>query len=263
MASWRTVRHGSESCDGLAFGEGATAGPYLGHSEQLPELAAENLWEVVKMCKFASFVLTKDREFWSETGDSHTEIIKEHDLHEMGANGPNIVRVEISPTNKIKIWPSLKAWSYKVDQDLLPAWHDPKTTEKRTRAALLRRFKAGFKTVYASGCTALTELKADAAEYVYASGCTALTELKADAAEYVYARGCTALTELKADAAKTVYARGCTALTELKADAAKTVDASGCTALTELKADAAEYVDASGCNPKLVIKAKKGATIYR
>jgi hypothetical protein len=41
------------------------------------------------------------------------------------------------------------------------------------------------------------------------------------------------------------------------------VYASGCTALTELKADAAEYVDASGCNPKLKIKAKKGATIYR
>ncbi len=37
--------------------------------------------------------------------------------------------------------------------------------------------------VNASGCTALTELKADAAEYVDASGCTALTELKADAAE--------------------------------------------------------------------------------
>ncbi len=32
-------------------------------------------------------------------------------------------------------------------------------------------------TVYASGCTALTELKADAAEYVDARGCTALTEL--------------------------------------------------------------------------------------
>ena len=56
--------------------------------------------------------------------------------------------------------------------------------------------------------------------YVDASGCTALTELKADAAEYVYASGCTALTELKADAAKTVDASGCTALTELKADAA-------------------------------------------
>jgi hypothetical protein len=34
-----------------------------------------------------------------------------------------------------------------------------------------------------------------------------------DQAEYVYASGCTALTELKADQAKTVDASGCTALT--------------------------------------------------
>jgi len=196
------------------------------------------------MCRFASFVLTKDREFWSETTDSHTDIISEHGLNEMGASGVNIVRVEISPTNKIKKWPSLKEWAYKVDQDMLPDWHDPAITEKRTRAALQRRFKAGFKTVYASGCTALTELKADAAETVDAIGCTALTELKADAAKYVYAEGCTALTELKADAAKEVYARGCTALTELKADAAETVYA-------------------NGCSPKLVIKAPKTARIYR
>ena len=60
-------------------------------------------------------------------------------------------------------------------------------------------------TVYASGCTALTELKADAAEYVDASGCTALTELKADAAKTVDARGCTALTELKAAPDAIIY----------------------------------------------------------
>jgi hypothetical protein len=196
------------------------------------------------MCKFASFVLTKDREFWSETGDSHSDIINQNNLHEWGSLGPNVVKVEITPTDKIKKWPSLKAWKFVVDQDELPKWFDAEEIEKRTRAALLRRFKAGFKTVYASGCTALTELKADAATTVYASGCTALTELKADAANYV-------------------YASGCTALTELKADAATTVDASGCTALTELKADAANYVYASGCNPNLKIKARRGATIYR
>ena len=196
------------------------------------------------MCKFASFVLTKDREFWSESDDSHSLIISENNLHEWGALGPNIVKVEISPTNTIKKWPSLKAWKFAIDQDKLPAWADAETVEKRTRAALLRRYKKGFNTVDARGCTALTELKADAAEYVDARGCTALTELKTDAAKYVYASGCTALTELKTDAAKTVDARGCTALTELKADAAEYVYASGCTALTELKA-------------------RKGATIYR
>ena len=177
------------------------------------------------MCEFASFIITKDREFWSETDNSHTTIIRENNLHEDGPRGPNIIRVEISPTNKIKVWPSLKAWKYKVDQDILPEWHIPETTEKRARAALARRAKAGFQSVYASGCTALTELKADSAQTVYANGCTALTELKADKATYVYARGCTAL--------------------------------------TELKADKATYVDASGCTAKLVVRVKKGATVIR
>ena len=55
------------------------------------------------MCKFASFVLTKDREFWSDKSDSYEDIISKHNLHADGARGPNILRVEISPTDKIKV----------------------------------------------------------------------------------------------------------------------------------------------------------------
>src|SRR6202167_1849167 len=97
---------------------------------------------------------------------------------------------------------------------------------------------------------------------VYARGCTALREWKADAAKTVDARGCTALTELKADAAKTVDASGCTALTELKADAAEYVDASAGTALSELKADARKQVNASGCTALTELKAAPDAIIY-
>ena len=176
------------------------------------------------MCRFASFVLTKDREFYLDTSDSHSEIIAKNALNEWGARGPNIVKVEITPTDKIKKWPSLKAWRFTIDQDQLPVWADDLADlEKRARAALARRYKKGFARVDASGCTALTELKADAADYVDARGCTALTELKADAAKTVYASGCTALTELKADAAARVDASGCTALTELKARMRATV----------------------------------------
>ena len=123
------------------------------------------------MCKFASFVLTKGEEFWSDTSDSHEQIIKAHGLHADGAHGPNILRVEISPTDKIKVWPSLKAWAYRVDQDCMPEWFDAKECEKRTRAALARRYKKGFKSVDASGCTSLTSLDAGKAGYVDASGC--------------------------------------------------------------------------------------------
>ena len=154
------------------------------------------------MCKFASFVLTKDQVFYSETGDSHSNIISQNNLNEWGTHGPNIVKVEISPTDEIKTWPSLKAWAFRVDQDVLPEWADAETCEKRTRAALRRRAKKGFQTVDARGCTALKELKADAATYVDASGCTALKELKAGAAKTVYARGCTTDLKIMAKGAK-------------------------------------------------------------
>ena len=142
------------------------------------------------MCKFASFVLTKGEEFWSDKSDSHEAIIVEHGLHSDGAHGPNILRVEISPTDKIKIWPSLKAWAYRVDQDRMPEWFDALECEKRTRAALVRRYKNGFSSVYASGCTSLTTLDAGKAGSVDARRCTSLTTLDAGKAGYVYARRC-------------------------------------------------------------------------
>jgi hypothetical protein len=43
------------------------------------------------MCKFASFVLTKDREFWSETGDSHNDIIRENNLTELKADAADYI----------------------------------------------------------------------------------------------------------------------------------------------------------------------------
>ena len=138
------------------------------------------------MCKFASFVLTKDREFWSEKGDSHSEIISSNSLHEWGAKGPNIVKVEISPTDKIKKWPSLKAWKFVIDQDTLPDWFDAAQAEKRTRAALLRRFEGGFKTIDASGCTAMTTIEAPKAQTIDARGCTAKLIIKAKKGATIY-----------------------------------------------------------------------------
>ena len=236
------------------------------------------------MCKFASFVLTKDREFWSDTSDSHEQIIAENNLHADGARGPNVLRVELSPTDKIKVWPSLKAWAYKVDQDRMPEWFDAATAEKRARTALACRYRVGFTSVDASGCTSLTSLDAaNATRYVdasgctsltsldaanagavYASGCTSLTSLDAGKAGYVNASGCTSLTSLDAaNATGSVYASGCTSLTSLDAGKAGYVDANGCTSLTSLDAANARYVDASGCDPKLVIKARKGATVIK
>jgi hypothetical protein len=85
------------------------------------------------MCKFASFVLTKDRVFYSRNSSSHNDIISEHDLHEGTIGRVNIVKVEISPT---KSWADLATWSYKVDQDMMPKWFDATDCERRTREAL-------------------------------------------------------------------------------------------------------------------------------
>jgi len=92
------------------------------------------------MCSPASFVLTKDRVFWSKKSDSHEDIIEEFGLSPDGVRGPNIVRVEITPPEGDMRKP-LKEWSYRVDQDKLPPWHDAKETEKRTRAELKEWFK--------------------------------------------------------------------------------------------------------------------------
>jgi hypothetical protein len=87
------------------------------------------------MCKPASFVLTKDRVFWSMHTDSHTEIIDEYGLHEDGARGPNVVKVEISPDNE-QLDSDPGTWVYKLDQDITPEWYDAEECERRARAAL-------------------------------------------------------------------------------------------------------------------------------
>ena len=87
------------------------------------------------MCSPASFVLTKNSVFWSMKNDSHEETITEHKLHQDGVRGPNILRVEIRPPNGDFNRDSSE-WEYKLDQDLMPAWHDAETDEARARLAL-------------------------------------------------------------------------------------------------------------------------------
>lgn len=87
------------------------------------------------MCNPASFVLTKDRVFWSKRTDSHSEIIKEFGLHEHGVRGPNVVNVEICPP-KGDMRKPLDEWVFSVDQDQLPDWATPQSCEQRARSAL-------------------------------------------------------------------------------------------------------------------------------
>jgi hypothetical protein len=111
------------------------------------------------MCQPASFVLTKDRVFWSLKTDSHTEIIAEYEMHEDGARGVNLLKVEITPTNDKWELP-LADWNYRIDQDHRPAWHDAERDEERARKALVewaakRLIIDGRDVVVASGTNAI------------------------------------------------------------------------------------------------------------
>lgn len=88
------------------------------------------------MCRPASFVVTKDRVFWSPNGDSHELIIAENELKESNIRSEiQFVRVEICPPGGDFRMP-LEKWRYKTDQDRLPDWYVEPEEEKRVRAVL-------------------------------------------------------------------------------------------------------------------------------
>ena len=89
------------------------------------------------MCNPASFVLTKDRVFWSIKSDSHEDIIEEFRLIADGVRGPNILRVEIIPNNgDFSSEINNKNWIYKIDQDISPEWFDKENDKNRAFEAL-------------------------------------------------------------------------------------------------------------------------------
>jgi hypothetical protein len=97
------------------------------------------------MCKPASFVLTKEKVYWSKNSDSHEDIIREFNLVEMAKKSEvGFVRVEIFPDNEKYELP-LKKWKYQVDQDIFPSWYVAEYDEKRTRQELIKWKKEKIK----------------------------------------------------------------------------------------------------------------------
>jgi hypothetical protein len=139
------------------------------------------------MCQFASFVLTKDRVFYSDKSDSHESIIRENGLHVDGTHGPNILRVELTPPTNGDL-ADFSKWQYRIDQDITPDWA-PRCdtaamaeTESRVRAALDQRFAKGIiipENLYLNGCTGLKALPDNlkVGGYLSLDGCTGLKAL--------------------------------------------------------------------------------------
>ncbi len=88
------------------------------------------------MCKPASFVVTKNRVYWSKVSNGHENIISENNLQHLDKEDfVDLLRVEITPLGgDFTLKQSL--WTYKVDQDFRPKWYQPKDTERRVRRAL-------------------------------------------------------------------------------------------------------------------------------
>lgn len=93
------------------------------------------------MYRPASFVLTRDRVFWSRKTDSHESIIEEFGLNQDGVRGPNIVRVEVVPPDGDMRRP-LAEWLFVFDQDMVPDWCDKADCERWARESLTEWAKA-------------------------------------------------------------------------------------------------------------------------
>jgi hypothetical protein len=196
------------------------------------------------MCDFASFVLTKDKVFWSDS-NSHTDIIEEFGLHEDGANGPNILKVEIFPTTKIKSLRDYNNWEFIIDQDIMPEWYNKDLDKSRTRKALKIRFAKDFKVpgyLDLRGCTGLKSLPSDlkVSGSLDLTGCTGLKSLPSDlkVPGYLNLSGCTGLKSLPSDlkVGGYLYLHGCTGLKSLPSNlkVAGYLNLYGCTRLKSL-----------------------------
>jgi hypothetical protein len=82
------------------------------------------------MCRQASFIITKERIFFSKVSDSHSKILEEFDI-----TGEHVA-VEISPKDNDYRLP-LKDWQFRIDSNFpLPEWWNEKWGEQITREEL-------------------------------------------------------------------------------------------------------------------------------
>jgi len=87
-----------------------------------------------KMCKMASFVVTRTNVLFLKDFDSHEKILQENNILD-NTSSPDFVRVEVCPKEG-KYDSNFKSWVFNVDQDLLPEWFSEKEAEIAVREAL-------------------------------------------------------------------------------------------------------------------------------
>lgn len=238
------------------------------------------------MCKFASSVITRDKEFYLPNSDSHTRIINHFGLNEYSpVTGAHIVKIEITPNPNVKVWPSLANWNYNIDQDVLPDWHtaNPDDTRKRAFESLARRAKGGFKTVNLGAMNNLVTLALPKTTNLRITGAAKLETINTPQATHIAVHHVPKLKSITTSKAKELTINRAPKLLKVvapnvkgyldvsdnkglqyvSAKQAKAVWVNGCRNLKKVYAPHATNVYIGGTPTNLVIKAKKGAYIDR
>lgn len=238
------------------------------------------------MCNFASSVITRDKEFYLPSSDSHTNIIRHFGLNEYSpVTGTHIVKIEITPPRNVKVWPSLADWNYRIDQDMLPDWHtaNPDDTKKRAFEALARRAKGGFKTLNLSQINNLVTLASPKTTNLRITSAAKLETINTPQATRIHVSNAPKLKSITTSKAKKLTINCAHKLLKVvapnvkdyldvsdnkglqyvSAKQATNVWVNDCRNLKKIYAPHATAVFVVGTPKNLVIKAKKGAYINR
>ena len=113
------------------------------------------------MCKYMSFIITKDALLGLNTTDHHEDLIKYFGLDDTRPlDRRSFVRVECIPTDD--------GWKYSVDEiGTLPKWYNAKNSEKRVITAARSRLR-GLRSKMAMG-ESLTDADLSGADLNYAN----------------------------------------------------------------------------------------------
>ena len=95
------------------------------------------------MCKFKSFIVTKNDILHDLDDDSHEALIKAHGLKD-NTPSPLFVRVEMTPKDGNSFNHVRENWHLRVDQDYRPDWFSEKEAEEACWPKLEATFKARF-----------------------------------------------------------------------------------------------------------------------
>lgn len=119
------------------------------------------------MCNFKSGIILKDR-VYIPSHDSHQKMLEELGIEDTRENAERVfVRAELVPANGDK-FSEPDAWSFKVDQDIIPEWFVEEFDKQRTIEGVKEWMKGH---VFAGENNIKLEVKGNSKEVYYFKDC--------------------------------------------------------------------------------------------